>query len=114
RQGDRYGRPEHGVAVNAAAGAELDLLMQRISNARLQLRFDTPNFAIVGEAMRVSPVLSSDSIFLYFATAPRDELKARIDLTPAGALRYYASVLTDFYGLPIRQQDPGASAISTA
>ena len=71
--------------------------MPRISNARLMARFDAAEFAVSAELMHVTPVLSADSIFLYFATASRDEARARVDYYPTGAFRFYLSGVADNY-----------------
>lgn len=94
----RYGR---GLGLNVLGGIEYDLFLPRVSQARLQARYDTELYAITAEAMRVTPLLSADSIFLFFATAPRDELRLRGDYTPLGPLRYYAQLVVDWYGQAI-------------
>ena len=53
------------------------------------------------EYLRVSPVLSADSIFLYFAHAPRDGVRLRADYFPVGAFRFYVQAVADFYGTPV-------------
>ncbi len=90
----RYGK---GRGINVLAGIEYDLFMSRIAQARFLARYDQALFAVTAEAMRVQPVLSADSIFLYFATSPRDELRVRLDYTPVGPFRFYGSVLADAY-----------------
>ena len=42
-------------------------------------------------------MLSADSIWLYFATAPRDAARIRADYYPSGPFRFYAQVVADFY-----------------
>jgi hypothetical protein len=109
----KYGR---GKGLNFFGGFEYDLVLPRVSNARLQGRYDGDEFGVLAEAMRVSPVLSADSIFLYFATAPRDAIRVRGDYYPAGPLRLYAQVSVDSYGssAPVFQnlQEPAPSGIA--
>ncbi len=90
----RYGR---GRGVNVLGGVDYDLFMARVGQARLTARYDHVLYAVTAEVMRVAPVLSADSIFYYFATAPRDEARLRGDYTPIGPFRYYAQLLGDFY-----------------
>jgi hypothetical protein len=78
-------------------GAEYDLVMARVSNLRLQGRYDGTEVAVLAEVMRVTPVLSADSIFLYFATAPRDAARIRADYYPSGPFRFYAQLGADLY-----------------
>ncbi len=94
----RYGR---GRGLNALGGAEYDLLMSRVGNARAQVRYDASEFAVSAEYLHVNPVLSADSIFLYFATAARDELRLRADYYPVGPFRFYLAVLGDTRGTDI-------------
>ncbi len=84
--------------LNVFGGIEYDLVSPGISNARLQARYDGAEFAALVEAMHVTPVLSSDSIFMYFAIAPRDAARVRADYYPAGPLRFYLQGTVDAYG----------------
>ena len=90
----RYGR---GLGLNAVAGADVDLVGRKLAQARAQVRWDGERFAVSGEAMRLSPVFSSDSIWSWFAFAPRDEARLRVDLFPQGPLRYYVQGVGSLY-----------------
>lgn len=87
--------------LNVFGGAEYDLVMSRVSNLRLQGRYDAAEFAVLAEVMHVTPVLSADSIFLYFSSAPRDAARLRGDYYPAGPFRFYLQGTVDAYGMNI-------------
>ncbi len=87
--------------ITVMAGVDFDMLLSRVANARWLGRWDADEMAIQLEYQRVSPVLSADSIFLYFAHAPRDGLRARFDYFPVGPLRVYVQGLVDFWGTPL-------------
>jgi hypothetical protein len=70
----RYTR---GLGLSGVAGIEYDLGLARISQFRAQLRYDREIWALSAEAMRVTPVLSSESIWYYFANGARNELRHR-------------------------------------
>lgn len=113
-----YGR---GLGFNALLGADYDLYATRLAQLRAQLRYDWAVFAITAEAMRLSPTLSSDSIWYYFSAAPRDEARLRGDLTPLGPFRYYLQLVTSKYhtqlndvgGLQAFAKDPNLPSSST-
>ncbi len=90
----RWGR---GLGFNALAGLDFDLLLMRPAQARAQVRYDARLFAVSAEALRFSPTFSADSIWYYFAFAPRDEARVRVDLFPPGPLRYYVQGLASLY-----------------
>jgi hypothetical protein len=90
----RYAR---GLGLSGSAGAEYDLALQRISQFRAQARYDRELWAISAEAMRVTPLLSSESIWYYFANGGRNELRVRADVTPSGPIRYYAQLVGALY-----------------
>ncbi|WP_245592020.1 hypothetical protein [Cystobacter fuscus] len=90
----RFGR---GLGLNAVAGVDVDLLQLKPAQARLQVRWDAEDLAVSGEAMRLSPVFSADSIWYWFAYAPRDEARVRVDFFPRGALRYYVQAVGSLY-----------------
>jgi hypothetical protein len=90
----RFGR---GLGVNALAGLDLDLLQLRPAQVRAQVRLDRELFAVSAEALRFTPVFSADSIWYYFAFAPRDEARVRADIYPVGPLRYYVQGLASLY-----------------
>jgi hypothetical protein len=92
--------------LNLLGAFEYDLILQRISNARAVARLDTNMFAFNVEYGRVSPVLSADSIFLYFSHMPRDTGRARVDWYPPGPFRFYGHALMDFYHLNINENAP--------
>jgi hypothetical protein len=87
-----------GRGLNLFSGAEYDLFLGRISTARLQVRYDADRFAATVEAFRYAPTFSAYSLWSYFATAPRDEVRVRGDLLPPGPLRFYAQLLGAMYG----------------
>ncbi|WP_240360717.1 hypothetical protein [Pyxidicoccus caerfyrddinensis] len=87
----------HGLGVSAVAGVDYDLLQRKPAQVRVQARWDKTRFAVSAEAMRLSPVLSADSIWYYFAWAPRDEARLRVDFLPVGALRYYVQGIGSVY-----------------
>ncbi|MCP3103437.1 hypothetical protein LZ198_31595 [Myxococcus sp. K15C18031901] len=82
----RYGQ---GLGLNVLAGLDYDLLLGKPAQARAQVRWDATRVAVSVEAMRLSPVLSADSIWYYFAWAPRDEARLRVDVFPVGLMRFY-------------------------
>jgi hypothetical protein len=90
----RYGR---GLGLGAVAGVDFDLLRMRLAQARAQVRWDGEHLAVSGEAMRLSPVFSADSIWYWFAFAPRDEARLRLDVFPRGPLRYYVQGVGSLY-----------------
>ncbi len=94
----RYGK---GKGFNAMGGPEYDLLMSRVGNARAQVRFDASEFAVSAEFLHINPILSADSIFLYFATAARDEARLRADYFPAGPFRFWLAGVFDTRGTNI-------------
>ncbi|REG25208.1 hypothetical protein ATI61_113272 [Archangium gephyra] len=90
----RYGR---GLGLSALAGVDFDVLGSRLAQARAQVRWDGEQLAVSGEAMRLSPVFSADSIWYWFAFAPRDEARVRVDFFPRGPLRYYVQGVGSLY-----------------
>lgn len=96
----RYGR---GLGVNAVAGVDLDMLQLTPAQARLEVRLDRELFALSAQAMRFTPVFSTNSIWYYFALAPRDEVRARADFYPVGPLRYYVQALGSLYHTNINE-----------
>jgi hypothetical protein len=87
--------------ITVLAGLDFDMLLSRVANARWLGRYDANELSIQVEYLRVSPVLSADSIWAYFAWAPRDGFRARVDFYPVGPLRVYAQAVADFYGTPL-------------
>ncbi|MBK7860193.1 MAG: hypothetical protein IPJ65_16575 [Archangiaceae bacterium] len=87
--------------ITVMAGLDYDLLGMRVANARWLGRYDANELALQVEYLRVSPVLSADSIWAYFATAPRDGVRARFDYFPVGVLRIYVQGVADMYGTPL-------------
>jgi hypothetical protein len=84
------------------------MLISRVANARWLGRYDADEIAIQLEYLRVSPVLSADSIWAYFAFAPRDGFRARFDYFPIGPLRIYVQGVADIYGTSL---NPNASSL---
>src|SRR6185369_14595012 len=94
--------------VSAFAGAEVDLYRLGLSNLRAEARYDAAAFAVAAEARRSSPVLSADSVWYYFAGAPRDEASLRVDLFHSEALRSYARLTAQkLYTVINRDPDVG-------
>jgi hypothetical protein len=89
--------------ITALAALDYDLLLSRVANARWTGRIDREELSFALEYLRVSPVLSADSIFLYFAHAPRDEARARFDWFPVGPLRIYVQLVGDLYGTELNE-----------
>lgn len=116
----KYGR---GRGLNLLAGMDYDLFQSRVAQLRAQARLDETKFALMAEAMRLAPALSADSIWYYFSTAPRDELRVRGDYLPVGTLRYYLQGSASHYNNSVRRVDtptlgsqigePGLSSSST-
>jgi hypothetical protein len=104
----KYGKAR---GLNFLTGLEYDLVLPRISNFRFQGRFDGDEIAVMAEVMRVTPVLSADSIFLYFATAPRDAGRIRADYYPSGPFRFYAQFNADLYNTNINKDAPVVVAL---
>jgi hypothetical protein len=90
----RYAR---GLGVSGVAGLELDLLQMKPAQARVQVRLDRELYAVSAEALRFTPVFSTNSIWYYFAFAPRDEVRLRADYYPVGPFRYYVQALGSLY-----------------
>ncbi|HEX8435174.1 MAG TPA: hypothetical protein VF697_08735 [Archangium sp.] len=115
----RYGR---GLGLGAVAGVDFDLLRMRLAQARAQVRWDGERLAVSGEALRLSPVFSADSIWYWFAFAPRDEARVRVDFFPRGPLRYYAQGVASLYHTELNSslrlaeaaREPGGPPSSTA
>lgn len=89
------------LGLTVMAGIDFDMLLSRVANARWLGRWDSSELSVQVEYIRASPVLSADSIFLYFAHAPRDGFRLRADYYPVGPLRIYAQGLIDLYGTPL-------------
>jgi len=96
----RYAR---GLGVSAVAGLDLDLLQLKPAQARVEVRLDRELFALSAQALRFTPVFSTNSIWYYFAFAPRDEVRARADFYPVGPLRYYVQALGSLYHTNINE-----------
>lgn len=90
----RYAR---GLGVSGVAGLDLDLLQMKPAQARVQVRLDRELYAVSAEALRFTPVFSTNSIWYYFAFAPRDEVRLRADYYPVGSFRYYVQALGSLY-----------------
>lgn len=97
----RYGKMPK--SFNGFVGLEYDLFQSTLSQARLHLRYDQPIWAASVELMRLQPTFSAQSIWYYFAYAPRTELRVRGDFTPIGPLRYYVQAIHAAYGAPINE-----------
>ncbi len=104
----RYGR---GFGLTAMAGADFDMLQRSLAQARGQVRYDATLFAVSAEALRFSPVFSADSIWYYFAFAPRDEARVRVDFFPPGPLRYYVQGIASLYHTNINGDSALADAV---
>jgi len=107
----KYGR---GRGINALGGLEYDLVTSRVSNARLQGRFDASEFSVTGEFVHVTPTLSADSIFLYFVGGAHDGVRARADYYPSGWFRFYGQFTSDFYATPINSSLGTADEVKNA
>lgn len=107
----RYGS---GLGLSASGGAELDLVQIGLSQLRAEARYDGHAFAVSLEVLRSSPVLSANSIWYWFATAPRDEANLRLDLFVSGALRAYARATAHRLNDAIRSEGELAIAAETA
>jgi hypothetical protein len=102
---DAYGMPatvietEHAGAsirlypikgLNVYASADYDLILLQLTRGRAGATYTTRLFGITLEWQRIAPYFSSDSIWAYFAFAPRDDFRLRADLTPPdGIFRYF-------------------------
>ncbi|MBI3182018.1 MAG: hypothetical protein HYZ28_07720 [Myxococcales bacterium] len=82
---------------------EHDLFAQRLANLRLSARFDGDAFSAAAEAARIRPVFSADSVFLYFATAPRDEARLRAEWS-IGEVRLHSEVSARAYHLELNRE----------
>jgi len=80
----------HPSGLSVFATADADLLQEQLGQARAELRYDSLGYAVSVEAFRVNPLLSADSIWAYFAIAPRDELGVRADLSLTPEVRIYS------------------------
>lgn len=107
----KYGRAR---GLNFFAGFEYDLVVPRVSNFRFQGKYDGDEIGLMLEVMRVSPVLSADSIFTYFATAPRDAARVRADYYPSGPFRFYAQLGADLYNTALNPDAPVSGEVKNA
>jgi hypothetical protein len=89
------------LGLSVVAGIDYDLLLMRVANARWQVRLDRNEVSLSAEYLRVSPLLSADSIFYYFTNAPRDGGRIRADWFPTGILRFSVQGLVDVYSTPL-------------
>jgi hypothetical protein len=87
--------------LTVLGGIDYDLLLMRPANARWQARWDKSEFAISVEYLRISPLISADSIFNYFAWGPRDGGRLRVDWFPSGFFRVYLQGLVDSFSTPL-------------
>ncbi|MFT3837687.1 MAG: hypothetical protein QM723_11895 [Myxococcaceae bacterium] len=99
--------------IFVGGGLEYDLLMMRLGNARLLARYDGTDLAVSAELMHVDPIFAADSIFLYFATAQRDEARLRLDIYGAGPIRTYVALVGDSYGTNLNSTIPTAIITKT-
>ncbi|MGQ0508377.1 MAG: hypothetical protein ACT4TC_24015 [Myxococcaceae bacterium] len=90
----RYGR---GRGFNVFSAVDYDLYIGNLANGKVQVRYDADLFAVSVEALRFTPVLTSDSIWYYFAMSGRDEGRVRVDFTPPGPFRVYAQGSAGLY-----------------
>ena len=104
----RYAR---GLGVSGVAGLDLDLLQFKPAQARVQVRLDRELYAVSAEALRFTPVFSTNSIWYYFAFSPRDEVRVRADFYPVGPLRYYVQALGSLYHTNIHEYSPLADDV---
>ena len=104
----KYGR---GLGLSAGGGAEYDILSRQASQFRAQVRYDGSAWAVTAEALRVAPVLSSQSIWYYFANGSRDEVHLRGDYTPMGPVRYYLQLVGAQYETVINGTDMAIASI---
>jgi hypothetical protein len=95
-----------------AGGLEYDLLMMRLGNARALVRWDGADVSASAELLHVDPIFAADSIFLYFATAQRDEARVRLDIYGAGPLRTYLALVGDNYNTTLNSTLPTFSIIT--
>jgi hypothetical protein len=96
--------------LTVLGGIDYDLLLMRPANARWHARVDLSTLAASVEYLRVSPLISADSIFYYFAWAPHDGGRLRVDFFPSLPVRFYAQGLVDVYYNPLQasgQSGPG-------
>jgi hypothetical protein len=107
----RYGR---GRGLNLVGGIDYDLVMSRVAQIRALARWDEAQFALSAELLRTSPLLSAESIWYYFATAPRDEARLRADYTPVGPLHYYLQLVVTRYSTNLNSALPIATAAADA
>ena len=99
--------------VNAYASADYNLALAQLARGRAGITYTTPIFGITLEAQRITPSFSTDSIWAYFAFAPRDEFRLRADITPrVGPFRYYLEAINQRYRENLQQQVFGAVVIS--
>jgi hypothetical protein len=108
----RYGTGRGGLS--AFGGAELDLIQVGLSQLRAEARYDADAFAVSLELLRSSPVLSADSIWYWFATAPRDEANLRAELFISRLLRVYARATAHRLNDAIRRDGDLAAAAEAA
>ncbi len=104
----KYGKAR---GLNFLGGVEYDLITAAVSNARLQGKYDGDELGVLAEVMRVTPVLSADSIFLYFASAPRDAGRIRADYYPSGPFRFYAQFTADLFNTNLNADAAVAAAL---
>ncbi len=84
--------------LNVFGMLDYDLVLLQLTRGQVGATWTTSFFGVTLEAQRIAPYFTSDSIWAYFAFAPRDEIRLRADLTPSvGPFRYFVEALVQKY-----------------
>jgi len=85
------------LPLTAFAAVDADLIKLQLANLKAELRYDGGLLSASAQVARHSPILSTDSIWYWFSSGPRDEADLRVDVAPLSLLRLYGrGTLTRF------------------
>ncbi|MDQ3266766.1 MAG: hypothetical protein M3Y59_24460 [Myxococcota bacterium] len=100
----RFSTPRLPISIFAAADA--DLIKLALANLRAEARYDAGPFSASAQVARYSPILSTDSIWYWFSSGPRDEADLRVDLLPLPLARFHLRGTVTRFAPVLRLADP--------
>ena len=110
------------LGLRGYGGIDYDLIQGNLAQARLGARYDQELFAVLVEGLRLAPIFSADSIWAYFATGARDEVRIRGDLHVPGvpvqpflgasAQRYHSNLQAAYLAELAISPDPAQTNLS--
>lgn len=90
--------------TNVYAGGDLNLHLGSLTRGVLGASWVGDFVTVTGEAQRIAPSFTADSIWAYFAFAPRDEARLRVDLTPPlGSVRLFVEGSNQRYRTALKE-----------